>query len=143
MNRRKQRKNAAYLDAKLPLAGASHADVERYFVATPIRYTQCFAELTDGRVARLRNARQFSGWSGDEHERSFLFDCEGCRVVINTLNGTYQLEDPARANGVRKFVARDGSLFFVRRWGRELANAASERISNYALPAFEPAGATI
>ena len=118
MNRRKQRKNAAYLDAKLPLAGASHADVER-------------------------SAGQFSGWSGDEHERSFLFDCEGCRVVINTLNGTHQLEDPARANGVRKFVARDGSLFFVRRWGRELANAASERISNYALPAFEPAGATI
>ena len=35
------------------------------------------------------------------------------------------------------------SLIFVRRWGRDLANAASEHISHYALPGFEPAGATI
>lgn len=143
MKRRKQRKIAAYLDAKLPLAGASHADVERYFVDTPMRYTQCFAALTDGRVVKLRNTRQFVGWHGDEETRSLLFCHNGRRMVINTVNGCHELEDPSQAMGVRKFIGRDGSLIFVRRWGRTLANAASDHISHYALPRFEPAGATI
>ena len=143
MKRRKQRKIAAYLDAKLPLAGASHADVERYFIDTPMRYTQCFAALTDGRVVKLRDSRQFVGWHGDEQSRSLLFCCNGRRMVINAVNGSYDLEDPSQAIGVRKFIGRDGSLIFVRRWGRELANAASEHISHYALPRFEPTGATI
>lgn len=143
MNRRKQREIAAYLDAKVPLTGASHADVERYFVDTPMRYTQCFAALTDGRIVKFRDARQFVGWHGDEECRSLLFSCSGRRVVINTVNGSYELEDPSQATGVRKFIGRDGSLIFLRRWGRELANAASEHISHYALPSFERAGATI
>jgi len=143
MKRRKQKKTAAYLDAKLPLAGASHADVERYFVDTPMRYTQCFAALTDGRVVKLRNTRQFVGWHGDDESRSLLFSCDGRRVVINTVDGGYELEDSSLATGVRKFIGRDGSLIFVRRWGLGLGNAASDRISHYALPGFEPAGATI
>jgi hypothetical protein len=144
MTRRKQRKIAAYLDAKLPLAGASHADVERYFTATPMRYTQCFAALTDGRVVRLRDARQFLGWSGDEQERSFLFGCKSCRIVINTVNGGYQVEDPTMTTGVRRFIGRDGSLFFVRRWGRAAEQASSEGLFvNYGLAGFEPAAATI
>ena len=143
MKRRKLKKIAAYLDIKLPLAGASHADVERYFIDTPLRYTQCFAALTDGRIVRLRDVRQFVGWSGKDEERSLLFSCEGRRVVINTVNGGYELEDPSENIGVRKFIGRDGSMIFVRRWGRQLAKAADERLSNLAMPVFEPAGATI
>jgi len=139
MNRRKYRKMAACLDAKLPLVGASHSDVERYFIATPMRYTQCFAKLTDGRIVKFRDARQFVGWSGDERERSYLFGCEDCRIVINTADGGYQLEDPAQATGVRKFVGRDGAIFFVRRWRRAAAQAL---FAGHLLPSFEPAGAT-
>ena len=142
MNRRKQRKIAAYLDAKVPLAGASHADVERYFIDTPMRYTQCFASLTDGRVVKFRDVRQFVGWRGEEQRRSLLFSCNGRRIVINAVNGSYELEDSSQAMGVRKFIGRDGSLIFLRRWGRELANTASEHIT-YAMPGFDRAGATI
>lgn len=138
MNRRKHRKMAAHLDAKLPLAGASHADVERYFIETPMRYTQCFARLADGRIVRFRDSRQFVGWSGDEQERSYLFSCTDCRVVINTVENGYQIEDPGRATGVRKFVGRDGALFFVRRWRHA---AAMARQATYMLPGLEPAGA--
>ena len=130
MNRRKQRKTAAYLDEKLPLTGASHAEVERYFIATPMRYTQCFAELADGRIVKLRDARQFVGWSGEEQERSYLFSCTDCRVVINTAENGYEVEDPVTATGVRKFVGRDGALFFVRRWRHA---AARIRRSAYVL----------
>lgn len=139
MNRRKRRKMAAYLDAKLPLVGARHADVERYFIATPMRYTQCFAELADGRIVKFRDARKFVGWSGEEQERSYLFSCTNCRIIINTADGRYQVEDPAQATGVRKFVGRDGALFFVRRWRRAAAEAL---FTGFTLPGFEAAIAT-
>jgi len=143
MSRRKQRKISAFLDAKLPLAGASHADVERYWVDTPLRYTQCFAMLTDGRIVRLRDASQFVGWSGKESEGSLLFSCEGRRIVINRVNGCNELEDPLMRIGLRKFIDRNGSLIFVRHWGGQLAKSAGERMASFALPMFERIGAPI
>ncbi len=143
MNRRKQRKISAFLDAKLPLVGASHADVERYWVDTPLRYTRCFAVLTDGRIVRLRDAGQFVGWSGKESECSLLFNCEGRRIVINRVNGCNEMENPSMRIGVRKFIGRDGNLIFVRHWGGQLAKTAAEHMPSFALPAFERIGATI
>ena len=143
MSRRKQKKISAFLDAKLPLAGASHADVERYWVDTPLRYTQCFAMLTDGRIARLRDASQFVGWSGKESECRLLFSCEGRRIVINRVNGRNELEDPLMRIGVRKFIGRDGSLISVCHWGAQFAKTAEERVASFALPTFERIAATI
>ena len=143
MNRRKQRKISAFLDAKLPLVGASHADVERYWVDTPLRYTQCFAMLTDGRTVRLQDASQFVGWSGKESECSLMFSCEGRRIVINRVNGCNELEDSSMRIGVRKFISRDGGLIIGRHRGSQLARTAAERMHIFAPPAFERTGATI
>jgi len=143
MNRRKQRKISAFLDAKLPLVGASHADVERYWVDTPLRYTRCFAVLTDGCVVRLQNSGQFVGWSGKESECSLLFNCEGRRIIINRVNGCNELEDPSMRFGARKFIGREGNLIFARHWGDQLAKFATDRMPSFTPPAFGRIGATI
>ena len=38
------------LDQRLPLRNASHADVEHYGVDIPMRYSECYAKLKDGRI---------------------------------------------------------------------------------------------
>lgn len=93
----------------IPLRGASHADVVGYGVDTPMRYSECYAQLADGRTVRLQDARQFIGWSNEGSERSLLFRSASGRILIPARN--------ARFNGINKFVARDGSLMFVRRLG--------------------------
>ena len=72
------------LDQTIPLAGASHSEVECYGVDIPMRYATLYAVLTDGRKARLRDARKFSGWSGWEGRRSFLFRSSGLNIEIQT-----------------------------------------------------------
>jgi len=55
-------RRAAFLDRAIPLNGASHADVVEYSVDTPMRYTECFARLADGRDVRFKDSRQFLAW---------------------------------------------------------------------------------
>lgn len=55
------------LDRLIPLAAGSHADVVRYGIDIPMRYAECYAELADGSVTRLRHRGQLLGWSGPAH----------------------------------------------------------------------------
>ena len=136
MNRRKQTEMAKYLDEAVPLKGASHADVVSYSVDIPMRYAECYAVLADGQKVRLKNARQFMGWSGPEGERTLLFRNNGRRIVIDAGARHHEAERSGRLNGVRKFTARDGSLLFMRRWGQELAKNVGDRMPIYAMPAL-------
>ena len=96
------------LDQLLPLKGASHADVIRYGVDIPMRYSECYAKLADGRIIRLRNSRQFIGWAGMNGSRRLLFR-EG-EKVIELQPGAYGPIDFQELQGDLTFVARDGSL---------------------------------
>jgi hypothetical protein len=136
MKRRKQTEMAAYLDQAVPLKGASHADVVSYSFDIPMRYAECYAVLADGQKVRLKNARQFMGWSGPEGERTLLFRNNGRRIVIDARARHQESVNSDRRNGVHKFVARDGSLLFMRRWGQELAKNVGDRMPIYAMPAL-------
>jgi len=136
MNRRKQTEMATYLDQAVPLKGASHADVVSYSVDIPMRYAECYAVLADGQKVRLQNARQFMGWSGPEGEQTLLFRNNGRRIVIDAGARHHGAESSGRRNGVHKFIARDGSLLFMRRWGQELAKNVGDRMPVYAMPAL-------
>ena len=100
--------NTTQLDQLLPLKNASHADVEHYGVDIPMRYSECYAKLHDGRIVRLRNARQFKGWVGMNGSRRLLFS--------NGQNPIELKRAPDRGfeiNNAQKgcqYVARDGSL---------------------------------
>ena len=72
--------NLDILDRILPLRNASHSDVEHYGVDIPMRYSECYARLIDGRVVRLRNSRQFVGWAGMNGSRRLLF-ADGNRLL--------------------------------------------------------------
>ena len=100
--------DTTHLDHMLPLKNASHADVAHYGVDIPMRYSECYARLHDGRIVRLKNARQFKGWVGMNGSRRLLFN-----------NGQTPIElkrAPDRGFEVKnaqlgcQYVARDGSL---------------------------------
>lgn len=131
MNRRAQTDRAEYLDRAIPLDGASHRDVVSYAVDIPMRYAECVATLADGRKARLRDSRQFMGFSGHDEQRSLLFKSGGCRIVIGA-RGEHRR---AEWNGVHRFVGRDGGLLFVRRWSEELATSLGARMQTFNMPA--------
>jgi hypothetical protein len=97
-----------HLDRAIPLRGASHADVVHYGVDTPMRYSECYAKLTDGRIVRLRNARQFIGWHGMNGSRRLLFT-DGDRH-IELRRGADRGFVVGQPNTGCKFVTRDGSL---------------------------------
>jgi len=137
MNRRKQNRMAAYLDQAVPLKGASHADVVSYAVDIPMRYAECYAVLANGNRVRLQNARQFMGWSGPEGERTLLFRNNGRRIVIDTCPER-ESRRSGHLDGVRKFIARDGGLLFMRHWGQELAKNVGDKMPIYAIPARQP-----
>lgn len=98
----------ALLDRLFPLRGASHADVVRYGVDIPMRYSECYAQLADGRIMRLRDARQFIGWAGMNGGRRLLF--RDGRTVIELQPGAFGPIDFRRLRGGMTFVSRDGSL---------------------------------
>jgi hypothetical protein len=101
------------LDHLLPLKGASHADVVRYGVDIPMRYSECYAKLADGRIVRLRDARQFIGWAGMNGSRQLLFHTPAGRVVVPARCGQHQFIDRDRSPGLHKFTTRDGGLLFM------------------------------
>jgi hypothetical protein len=135
MTRKELLERAEILDREIPLKGASHADVVGYGIDIPLRYTECFARLADGSKVRFRNRRQFVGWSGDESRRSFLFQKGHRRFVIEAPGITEQRR-------TRKFVARDGSLMYLRQWRQESNRSVESRMPLHALLSFgmEPLG---
>ena len=113
---------AELLDRVIPLRGASHADVVCYAVDVPMRYTECCAILSDGRIARLRDTRQFMGWSATRTTMELLFTGADRHVEIALeRSGAPRVRDVTcwrisdkRPNGnARYFVARDGSRFAI------------------------------
>ncbi len=131
MNRREQTDRTEFLDMAIPLDGASHADVASYAVDIPMRYAECVATLRDGRKARLKDARQFMGFSGRDENRNLLFKSGGRRIVIDA-RGEHR---HAESNGVHKFTGRDGSLLFIRRWSEQLASDTATRMQTFSMPA--------
>lgn len=96
------------LDQLLPLKNASHADVAHYGVDIPMRYSECYAKLHDGRTVRLRNARQFKGWLGMNGSRRLLFN--GGQNPIELKRAPDRGFEINQAQKGCQFVARDGSL---------------------------------
>lgn len=108
-----------FLDTFLPLRGASHADAVGYSVDVPMRYAECCVRLRDGRSARLKDARQFVGWSGMNGSRRLLFDTASGRILLPSLVERLGSMPQAALSGTEKFIARDGSLKFVRQESTE------------------------
>lgn len=94
--------DAAFLDEAIPLRGASHADVARYSIEIPMRYSECFAVLNNGTKVPMANKRQFLAWSGTGAECTVVFDADGRRIQARVT------PTPRQA---RRFVAIDGALF--------------------------------
>jgi len=120
-----QIEKAKYLDQMIPLNGASHAEAVSYGVDTPMRYSQCFAKLANGRVVRLKDSRQFIGWSGMNGSRRLLFRSDAGRILIPASPSQQQTTPERRSTGLHKFVTRDGGLLFVQRLGQDIARNVS------------------
>jgi hypothetical protein len=118
----------------VPLAGASHAEAVDYAIVIPMRYAECVAILADGRQVRLQEARQLVGWSGPVARRSFVFrsgdrgieirlDAARRRRIREVREFLLSIERSLEfgIERVRKLIACDGSLVFV----REVSNATS------------------
>jgi hypothetical protein len=154
-----QDKSTDFLDRKLPLVGASHADVVNYSVDVPLSFASCFATLADGRKARFRDAARFLGWSDTHGRRTLLFRSghrrieirsntglpaghigsgRRCRVVswpsLTFAGGDLLIRkdnDPlkSRLQGARKFIARDGSQLIIGRLGQMLATTVGRPLT--------------
>ncbi|MEJ2127911.1 MAG: hypothetical protein P8X81_03600 [Woeseiaceae bacterium] len=107
------------LDHLLPLKGASHADVVHYGVDIPMRYSECYAKLANGQIVRLRDARQFIGWSGVNGSRKLLFRTAAGRVVVPARMGQHEFIDHDSSPELHKFITRDGGLLFMRSFARD------------------------
>ena len=116
-----QIEKAKFLDQMIPLNGASHAEAVSYGVDTPMRYSECFAKLADGRVVRLKDSRQFIGWTGMNGSRRLLFRSDAGRILIPASVSQQQTTSERRSGGLHKFITRDGGLLFVRRLGQDIA----------------------
>jgi len=108
MNDSTRTDTATFLDRLLPLKDASHAEVEYYGVDVPMRYSECFARLVDGRVVRLRDGRQFLGWTGMNGGRRLLFGNGEARIELRTRSeqGTVVRE----LEGIHRYIGRDGGM---------------------------------
>ena len=148
-----QDESTEFLDRKLPLVGASHADVVNYSVDVPLSFACCFATLVNGRKVRFRDAARFLGWSDAHGRRTLLFRSGRRRIEIHTNTGlpaghirtgrrcrvvswpsfTFGGNDilirrdndqrKSREQGARKFIARDGGLLIIGRLGQLLATS--------------------
>lgn len=149
-----------FLDRKLPLVGASHADVVNYSVDVPLSFASCFATLTDGRKVRFRESGKFLGWSDAGRKRTLLFRSGRRRIEIHTntslpaghirsgrrcrvvswpslmLGGNDLLirrdrdQLKSREQGARKFIARDGGLLIIGRLGQLLATSIGRPLAS-------------
>jgi hypothetical protein len=117
------------LDQVIPLRNASHADVVKYIVDTPMRYAECFGVLMCGRKISLVNSRQFVGWSSHDAKRSLLFRNREVQVEIRVdPDNPDSCESPGHVRDIvlepvhdkvgdarskRKFIAIDGSMLVL------------------------------
>ncbi len=134
---RRQNLRASFLDRTIPLCDGTHCDVVSYGVDTPMRYSEFYALMADGRKVRLRDKRQFVAWQRGSKEQRFLF--RGPQGRIEVLSGNTSARGALfRPQEIRKFIARDGGLLAVRRWGRvfaaPLAEAANDRTIDATMP---------
>lgn len=139
MNRRNLTQTDTRLDQLLPLAGASHADVVRYAVDIPMRYAECFATLADGRTARLQEAQQFLGRTGDECGCLLLFAIGDRYLLLSAKTGRLEELDADEVPR-RRFISRDGSLLDFHT-AIESPQSIPTRIPAHTIPAF--AGASL
>jgi hypothetical protein len=95
--------SASYLDSKIPLKDASHADVVSYSVETIWRKAECIATLACGRRVKLHDAWQFIGYTGHNPARFMLFLCNGrhVEVQIDTRRAVVAVEQNHRAGAIR------------------------------------------
>jgi len=95
--------SASYLDSRIPLKDASHADVVSYSVETIWRKAECIATLACGRRVKLRDAWQFIGYTGHNPARFMLFLCNGrhVEVQIDTRRAVVAVEQNHRAGAIR------------------------------------------
>lgn len=115
-----------FLDRAIPLESASHADVVEYSVDIPMRYAECFARLADGQIVRLKDRRQFVGWSGWSGARSFLFNNGRQRIEIQ-VEARRSADNGRPDHRVRKFITRGGTLLVLRCWERLFVRRFSHR----------------
>ncbi|MEE8426536.1 MAG: hypothetical protein V3S15_04565 [Woeseiaceae bacterium] len=115
-----------FLDRVIPLEGASHADAVEYSVDIPMRYAECFARLADGRIVRLKDRRQFVGWSGWSGARSFLFS-NGCQRIEIQVEAMRSADNIRPGHRLHKFITRDGTPLVMRRWARLFVRRFSHR----------------
>ena len=73
-----------FLDATIPLQGASHANAAAYAVDKSTQPASCVVTLGDGREARLVDEEKFAGFAEQGTRRSFLFRNNGLYLEVQT-----------------------------------------------------------
>ena len=133
----RQSLGGSFLDRTIPLGDATHCDVVSYGVDTPMRYSEFFAVLNDGRTVRLRDKQQFVAWQRGDEQQRFLF--RGPQGRIELLSGATDARSALfRPSDIRKFIMRDGGLLAVRRWGRIFAVPSAGTGTDTAIDATMP-----
>lgn len=74
--------SAFFLDGKVPLVNASHADVVSYSVEIIWRKAECIATLACGNRVKLADAWQFIGYTGRDPVRRLLFCNDGLYIEL-------------------------------------------------------------
>jgi len=74
--------SVSFLDSTIPLKDASHGDVVSYSVETIWRKAECIATLSDGSKAKLCDAWQFIGYTGQKPAQRLLFRNEGLHIEV-------------------------------------------------------------
>ena len=121
--------HANLLDKVIPLRGASHADVVEYATDIPMRYTECFARLADGREVRLRNPRQFTGWSESGAMLTLLFTGSDRHVELSMNRRRARGVDTVTHWRISDRKPNGHARYFVAKDGRQIALEMADRIS--------------
>ena len=74
----------SFLDATIPLHGASHADTVAYTVDTSTQPASCVVTLANGSEARLLDVEKFAGFAEQGTRGSFLFRNNGLYLEVQT-----------------------------------------------------------
>ncbi len=78
---------SGFLDRTLPLDGAAHAEVDRYFADTSGERAALTARLVGGQEVGLQDPGQFKGFAEEREARTYLFENHGLHIEIRTDPG--------------------------------------------------------